>query len=464
MSRSGSRIARPSTARKPNARLALIEIVDTAFKVCSELTYQIYLFFLDGNKRHLPRISPRSITLHGTRLLAVQVMATTFEVLYLGNVAALDPTEGNTTSENAGSIVGTTFGSAGAPLAYGSQRVLSAVDISSGDPTQYNKDNNVANDTFSIDGGPAQTFDTLVIYNATIHYTDGTPDATATLMLFQDTDGNLYLAPEPSNNADAAALAAAPIESVTINSISTDSSWMVADRFATDFVCFAPGSLIRTVNGDKPVETLRPGDLVMTVDHGPQPVRWVRSSDHPLEDAEVDDKPVLIQAGALGAGRPAQDLIVSPQHRILVGGGGQLTGYFAAEAFAPAKALTGLPGIRHMKGRSKITWVHFACDRHEVVIANECYSENLLLGPMVLNGLSRSERAVLTDIYGPAFGNRAGLNGPAIRDCLKAGEVRRHLAKRKESQDRHRASEIKKWDIDLAREKYEADRLRKAVV
>lgn len=228
-------------------------------------------------------------------------------------------------------------------------------------------------------------------------------------------------------------------------------------------VCYAPGTLIDTPDGSRAVETLRPGDLVLTVDHGLQPIRWVRSGDHPLEGAEVEDKPVLIQAGALGAGRPAQDLIVSPQHRVLVGGRGQLTQYFDAQAFAPAKALTGLPGIRHLKGKTKVTWVHFACYRHEVVIANGCYSESLLLGPMVLDGLSHAERKALHDIYGPASSGDAALNGPAAHECLKVGEVRRYLAKRKKDSERHRASDIKKWDVDLAMEKYETDRLRIAV-
>lgn len=77
--------------------------------------------------------------------------------------------------------------------------------------------------------------------------------------------------------------------------------------------------MIDTPDGPRAVETLCVGDLVNTVDHGPQAIRWVRSGDHPLGGATVEDKPVLIKAGALGAGRPAQDLILSPQHRILVG-------------------------------------------------------------------------------------------------------------------------------------------------
>lgn len=77
-----------------------------------------------------------------------------------------------------------------------------------------------------------------MIYNVTIRYTDGTPDATASVSLIQDTAGNLYLAPEYSNTPDVATLGAAPIASITINSINSDPSWFIVDRVATDFLCF----------------------------------------------------------------------------------------------------------------------------------------------------------------------------------------------------------------------------------
>ncbi|MHA6327269.1 Hint domain-containing protein [Roseivivax sp. CAU 1753] len=228
--------------------------------------------------------------------------------------------------------------------------------------------------------------------------------------------------------------------------------------------CYAPGTLIDTPDGPRAVELLCPGDLVLTADHGPQEIRWVRSGDHPLEDVEVESKPVLIAAGALGKGLPAQDLIVSPQHRILVGGGGQLTRYFDTKAFAPAKALTKLPGIRHMKGKTKITWIHFACDRHEVVTANGCLSESLLLGPMVVNGLTRAERRVLIDIFGPVTQPGAALNGTAAFTCLKVGEVRHQIANGATAKHTSAAArEIRKWDVDAAMERYEAERLRDEV-
>src|SRR5690606_8831731 len=74
--------------------------------------------------------------------------------------------------------------------------------------------------------------------------------------------------------------------------------------------------------GEVAVENLRPGDLVMTRDHGAQVLRWVGRKELSRDDLAMDARlqPVLITAGALGAGLPAQDMRVSRQHRMLVTG------------------------------------------------------------------------------------------------------------------------------------------------
>ncbi|SMX32055.1 Hint domain-containing protein [Maliponia aquimaris] len=200
-------------------------------------------------------------------------------------------------------------------------------------------------------------------------------------------------------------------------------------EFSDLAVCYAPGTLIATPLGPRPVETLHPGDPVMNLDHGPQAIRWIHSADHPLDDAAADARPVLIAAGALGDGVPAQDLVVSPQHRILVGGHSQLPGLARTESFAPAKSLTRLPGIRHMMGKTAITWIHFACDRHEVVFANSCLSESLLLGPMVVKGMAAPQRRAVTALFGAAPAPDAALNGPPARECLAVGAVRWRVEK-----------------------------------
>lgn len=218
-------------------------------------------------------------------------------------------------------------------------------------------------------------------------------------------------------------------------------------------VCYAPGTVIGTPEGPRRVETLKAGDLVVTLDHGPQAIRWTHAGALSLEEADEEDKPVQIKAGALGPGCPARDLIVSPPHRIFVGAAGQLDGVFAGEAFVPAKSLAGLPGIRHMKGRKDFAWVHFACDRHEVVTANGCLSESLLLGPMVMNGLTAAERAAVARVFGHPPRPETPLNGPPARDCLKVGPVRRRISRHLGEERRRSVGGIRKWNRELAFER-----------
>lgn len=242
---------------------------------------------------------------------------------------------------------------------------------------------------------------------------------------------------------------------------SSPNAFWTSDQDAQEFqyTCYAKGTLIEASGGLVPIEALKIGDLVQTLDNGPKPICWQRQDVQPLNGAERDKKPVLISANALGKGRPERDTIVSPQHRIFVGGHGQLQNHFETQAFAPAKALTGLQGIRHMNGKQQVIWCHFALDRHEVVMANGCLSESLLVGSMVVNGLTAPERQALTSIFGLTSLPDTALNGPPARECLKVGAVRRQLVKHSKSQNKKIADEITKWDADLAMEKYETAQL-----
>ena len=55
-------------------------------------------------------------------------LATTFYGISLGNYPTLDPTEGNTTAENASTLLGKTFGSAANPL-YASKVSIQAINV-----------------------------------------------------------------------------------------------------------------------------------------------------------------------------------------------------------------------------------------------------------------------------------------------------------------------------------------------
>ncbi|MEL7187340.1 MAG: Hint domain-containing protein [Pseudomonadota bacterium] len=368
----------------------------------------------------------------------------------IGVRADLDPTEGNFESENSATLLGTIDNSM--------MSIVSAVaNDGNGDGIIW-EDDLGGGETVTVDG-TTSGFDSVQAYNATVNLGDGS-SFTTTLGVVQLSNGEAYIVPTNKTYLDNLNIQSIDLTSVLVDDF--DGMFSTSAARSVDnstFVCFADGTLIDTPDGPRAVEVLKPGDQVMTVDHGPQIVRWVRSSEHHLEDIESDAKPVLVKAGALGQLLPRQDLIVSPQHRILIGGAGQLNTVFSSEAFAPAKSLTGLPGIRHMKGKSRINWVHFAFDRHEVVTANGCLTESLLLGPMVVNGLNAIERRAVIDLFGPATALDAALNGPPARECLKLGYVRRLISERLHEKYLLVAKEIRNWDRDLAMEKYEAERL-----
>lgn len=189
--------------------------------------------------------------------------------------------------------------------------------------------------------------------------------------------------------------------------------------------CYAAGSLIATPSGPCPVEQLAVGDCVLGQHGKAQMVRWVWSGQQPLDGVSADHKPVLIRAGALGANLPEQDLVVSGQHRIVVGGMGQCEGGFHAPAFVPAKALTGLRGVRFMAGKRSIIWHHFLCDRHSVIFANGLASESLLLGPAILHQMDRTHLAALSVALNRRVTRRT--REKAALPCLTAGAARRAL-------------------------------------
>lgn len=243
---------------------------------------------------------------------------------------------------------------------------------------------------------------------------------------------------------------AAGLTSTYIGNASSGSSLETTDDGATYAVqltvnpgtipCFAPGTQIATPQGARSVETLAAGDFVLTLDHGAKVIKWVNHQTLALEPARLDQRPVLIAAGALGRNLPATDMIVSPQHRILVGGHGQLEKLFPREAFVPAKALTSLPKIRFMRGKREITWVHFAFNRHEIVIANGCFSESLYFGETVLRGLPPQAKLSLAR-YG--FSTRAAGNSntyPTARHCLTVAQARSQIEMRRQDRSRRGSS------------------------
>lgn len=125
--------------------------------------------------------------------------------------------------------------------------------------------------------------------------------------------------------------------------------------------CFAAGTRIATPGGTVAVEHLRPGHKVLTPD-GPRRLRWVGAS---IVDSRVapEARPVRIRPGALGAGRPSKDLVLSPHHALLRRG-----------RLVPAITLPAGRCIRREPG-GQIRYWHLALAGHSVVKANGVWAE-----------------------------------------------------------------------------------------
>src|SRR6056297_2234446 len=184
-----------------------------------------------------------------------------------------------------------------------------------------------------------------------------------------------------------------------------------------NIICFTPGARILTPRGLRRVESLRPGDLVITRDNGPQPVRWIGSRTVPGIERFA---PIRVAAHVLdGSTAP---LLVSPQHRFL------FTGYKAELLFGCDEVLVAAKHL--LDGRDvtrapqvEVTYIHVMLDRHEVIYANGAATESFHAGDIGLAAISDQSREEMFRIF-PELRSHPEAYGPTARPCLKRHEAR----------------------------------------
>lgn len=184
--------------------------------------------------------------------------------------------------------------------------------------------------------------------------------------------------------------------------------------------CFAAGTLIDTPGGPVPIETLEPGDLVRTLDHGPQVLRWIGKR---TVDGTGALAPVHFPPDAVGNGRP---LLVSPQHRVLLAGARAELMFGEPEVLVPALHLVGWNGV-HRQPMVEVCYLHLLFDRHEIVFSEGAPSESFHPGGQMLAG-DRSLRQEIAAIFPNCPGLRPGAQIPAARPVLAGYEARGLIA------------------------------------
>lgn len=158
-------------------------------------------------------------------------------------------------------------------------------------------------------------------------------------------------------------------------------------------ICFTPGVLVATRRGRVPVEALRPGDMVVTRDNGLQELAWTGRRDLGLADllAAPEHAPIRIRRGALGKDYPDRDLIVSPQHRILMQGHVAELYFHEPEVLAAALHLVGRPGVARLRPKAA-SYIHVMFEQHEILSTNGCWTESFQPGAWSLSGLGAAQR------------------------------------------------------------------------
>ncbi len=188
--------------------------------------------------------------------------------------------------------------------------------------------------------------------------------------------------------------------------------------------CFTPGTLIATPKGERRVEELQVGDRVITRDNGIQEIRWTGAK--PISWQELNSsnhlKPILISAGSLGNGLPERDMLVSPNHRVLVSNDRTALYFDEREVLVAAKHLVDNKGIFQVETRGT-TYIHFMFDNHEVVLSDGAWTESFQPGDYSLKGIGNAQRNEIFELF-PELETREGLEDfSAARRTLKKHEA-----------------------------------------
>ncbi|GGX63667.1 hypothetical protein GCM10007385_36040 [Tateyamaria omphalii] len=160
----------------------------------------------------------------------------------------------------------------------------------------------------------------------------------------------------------------------------------------SEFVCFTSGTRIRVPGGTCPIEDLKPGDLVTTMGHGPQPVRWIGKRTVP---AIGNRAPVTIFAGTLGTRR---DLTVSPNHRILLQTPETALMTGEDRILVAAKHLVNGDTIQNTP-TGFVTYVHVMFDAHQIIWANGCPTESFYVGTQARGTLDTEQIAEIIALF-----------------------------------------------------------------
>ncbi len=132
--------------------------------------------------------------------------------------------------------------------------------------------------------------------------------------------------------------------------------------------CYCRGTLILTDAGERAVEHVAVGDLVVTL-NGSMPVKWIgrRSYSGRFARGNRAVLPIRVAAGAIADGMPSRDLWVSPKHALLIDG-----------VLVPAEVLVNGLSITQVAQVDQVEYFHIELDRHAILFADGAPAESFV--------------------------------------------------------------------------------------
>lgn len=195
-------------------------------------------------------------------------------------------------------------------------------------------------------------------------------------------------------------------------------------RVAGGVICFVPGTRLLTPDGPRLIETLREGDLVQTKDNGAQPILWQGS--RRMTGARLYAmphlRPIRFRSGALGIGRPDDDLLVSPQHRMLLQGRAAQALFGTDEVLVAAENLLNDLTVTFDHALREVTYVHVLLEAHNIVFANGLETESFHPSNTALDTVDPTQRERLLALM-PDIARDPHSYGAYARRNLSASEA-----------------------------------------
>ncbi len=176
------------------------------------------------------------------------------------------------------------------------------------------------------------------------------------------------------------------------------------DEFAginITLACFGKGTMIETYHGPCAVEDLDVGDLVRCGDGQHRVIQWIASRHVSPEELQANPtlRPIRIRKSSLGHNIPSGDLVVSPQHRIMLNDWRAEMMFASDRVLIPAKFLTNDSTITADHLIDDVTYYHFMFDCHQTVVSNGIESESFHPGDMALTGVEAAARKELFTLF-----------------------------------------------------------------